>query len=319
MSTRWLPLAVGFVACLFFIRMAPLSSQDPAASSDSTLVPEGFDLQGHRGARGLAPENTLPAFRRALEFGVTTLEMDVVLSGDGEVVVSHEPWMNPDICLTPDGERIPRGEARQHALYQMSYDRIAAYNCGSLQPAQFPEQQNEPVSKPRLSEVLREAEAYVRAHPREPVFFNIEIKSRPAWDGRFHPAPDTFATRVLEVVKEAGVAARTTLQSFDPRPLEVIDRQESPVRLALLVNWMGDRGLSTNLERLSFVPDVYSPDVRLVDEALVAAAHERGLQLIPWTVNERPTMKRLVRLGVDGLITDYPNRARDVLRSLDEG
>ncbi len=316
-SVRLFALGVGFLVCASFVRMPPFSSQHPAASSDTTLAPEGFDLQGHRGARGLAPENTLPAFRRALDLGVTTLEMDVVLSGDEEVVVSHEPWMNPEICLAPSGERIPKGEERQHALYDMSYDRIAAYDCGSLQPSQFPEQQNQPVSKPRLREVLQDAEAYVQDRSREPVFYNIEIKSRPAWEGRFHPDPEAFAEHVLAVVQDADVEARTTVQSFDPRTLEVASRRNEVVRIALLVNWMGNQGLASNLASLSFTPDIYSPDQRLVDEALVAAVHEQGMKMIPWTVNDRTTMRRFIRQGVDGLITDYPDRGREVLRSLD--
>lgn len=314
---RLLVLGVGLFACAFFSPMRPISSPQTAASSDTTLVPEGFDLQGHRGARGLAPENTLPAFRHALELGIPTLEMDVVISGDGEVVVSHEPWMNPDICLTPEGERIPKGEGRQHSLFDMSYDEIAAYDCGSLQSSQFPEQHSQSASKPRLQEVLQEAEAYVRDHERSSVFYNIEMKSRPAWEGRFHPDPDVFAERVLAVVQEANVEARTTLQSFDPRTLEAASRRSDRIRIALLVNWMDNRGLATNLERLSISPDIYSPDVRLVDESLIAAAHDRGMKVIPWTVNERTTMKRLIRLGADGLITDYPDRGLEVLRSLD--
>lgn len=316
-SVRLFALGVGFLACVYFVGMPPLSSQHPISSSDTTLVPEGFDLQGHRGARGLAPENTLPAFRQALDLGVTTLEMDVVLSGDEEVVVSHEPWMNPDICLTPNGERIPKGEERQHALYDMSYDRIAAYDCGSLQPSQFPEQHNQSVSKPRLRAVLQEAEAYVQDHSRDPVFYNIEIKSRPAWEGQYHPDPNAFAEHVLAVVEDVHVEARTTIQSFDPRTLEAVSRRNDVVRIALLVSWMGNRGLDSNLESLSFLPDIYSPDQRLVDEGLIAAVHERGMKIIPWTVNERTTMRRFIRQGVDGLITDYPNRGREVLRSLD--
>lgn len=312
---RWFALGVGLLVCVVVLSMSSPSLS--AVPSDTTLKPEGFDLQGHRGARGLAPENTLPAFRRALEIGVSTLEMDVVLSGDGEVVVSHEPWMNPDICTTPDGERIPPGEERGHSLYEMTYDEIAAYDCGSLQPSNFPEQHSQPVSKPRLQEVLREAEAYVQDHDHGPVFYNIEIKSRPSWEGRFHPNPDTFAASLLEVVEAEGVAPRTTVQSFDPRTLEVAHRLNDHVRIALLVSWMGNRGLTSNLETLSFLPDTYSPDVRLVDEELVAAVHERGLQIIPWTVNDRATMKRLIRQGVDGLITDYPDRGREMLRALD--
>jgi glycerophosphoryl diester phosphodiesterase len=286
----------------------------PAQSvPDTTRRPDGFDLQGHRGARGLAPENTIPAFRRALELGVTTLEMDVVVSADGVVVVSHEPWMARNKCLAPDGGRIPAGEERAHNLYEMTYDQIEAYDCGSLTLADFPEQASTPAPKPRLRDVLDAAEAYVDSHDRGPIFYNIETKSRPEWDGTLHPEPETFVRRVLAVVTGAGVAPRTTIQSFDPRTLEATRRQNATVRTALLIGRPGDRGLDDNLATLSFVPDIYSPNAQLVDAPLVEATHDRGLALIPWTVNDPDAMARLVRLGVDGLITDYPNRAREVL------
>ena len=285
--------------------------------SDSVRTPEGFDLQGHRGARGLAPENTIPAFRRALAIGVTTLEMDVVVAGDGTVVVSHEPWMNHQICRTPEGARLASHDARRHNIYEMSYEEVAAYDCGSLQHPDFPEQEPQAASKPRLRDVIAMAERYVEGHDRAPVFYNIEIKSRPEWDGRFHPPPKGFVARVLAVVEgEEEVAAQTTLQSFDPRALEAVHAESNGVRTALLIGWMGDEGLEANLNRLSFRPDVYSPTARLVDADLVADVHARGLTLVPWTVNEPATMRRLLALGVDGLITDYPDRARAVLREV---
>ena len=290
----------------------PMANAHAQSSPDTTRRPDGFDLQGHRGARGLAPENTIPAFRRALELGVPTLEMDVVVSADGVVVVSHEPWMAREKCLAPDGAPIPEGEARAHRIYEMSYEQIAAYDCG--RPLEnFPEQTPASVPKPRLRDVLESAEAYADTHDRGPVFYNIETKSRPEWDGTLHPEPEPFVRRVLAVVTEAGVAPRTTIQSFDPRTLEATHRQNATVRTALLIGRAGNRGLDDNLSTLSFVPDIYSPNAQLVDAALVEAVHDRGLTLIPWTVNDPDDMGRLVRLGVDGLITDYPDRARAVL------
>jgi glycerophosphoryl diester phosphodiesterase len=292
--------------------MSNMPTRSPAPA-DTTLTPDGFDLQGHRGARGLAPENTIPAFRRALEIGVTTLEMDVVMAGDGTVVVSHEPWMAAEKCLTPEGARFASGTRRN--IYEMTYEDVAAYDCGSLTLDDFPEQVPTAAPKPRLRGVIRMAEAHTQEYDRPPVFYNIEIKSRPEWDGRFHPEPEAFVERVLAVVMDEGVAPRTTLQSFDPRSLEAVHRRNATVRTALLVGWAGDDGLAENVSPLSFSPDIYSPAARLVDETLVAAVHDRGMKLIPWTVNEPATMKRLLRLGVDGLITDYPNRGRAVLRT----
>jgi len=282
------------------------------STADSTRSPDGFDLQGHRGARGLVPENTIPSVRRALELGVTTLELDVVLAGDGTVVVSHEPWMMREKCLAPDGQPIPEGEPRSHNVYEMDYDRIAEYDCGRTLE-DFPEQEAISAPKPRLRDVVERAEEYAAAHDRAPVFYNVEIKSRPEWEGTFHPGPEPYVRRVLAAVTDGGVAPRTTIQSFDPRILEAAHRQNNVVRIAFLIGEAGDEGMEENLAPLSFVPDVYSPDAARVDEALVAAVHDRGLRLVPWTVNEPDTMRRLLRLGVDGLITDYPDRAQAVL------
>jgi glycerophosphoryl diester phosphodiesterase len=305
--------------------MAPgLASAQSPASSDVTYGPDRFDLQGHRGTRGLAPENTIPAFRRALEIGVTTLEMDVVISGDGTVVVSREPWMNPEICSLPSGEPVPEDEEREHNLYRMSYAEIGQYDCGRRPHPDFPRQETEPAAKPRLRDVIAEAEAYTSDHERPPAFYNIEIKSRPDWEGEFHPPPGDFARRVLDVVHERGVASRTTIQSFDPRALRATNRlraernAEEAVRLALLVGRGADGSLADQLEQLGFVPTVYSPGHRSVDAPLLRTAHERGLQVVPWTVNERKAMRRLIRLGVDGLITDYPDVGRAVVEAMEE-
>ena len=287
------------------------------SSADASRSPDGFDLQGHRGARGLVPENTIPSFRRALDLGVTTLELDVVLAADGTVVVSHEPWMMREKCRAPDGDPIPDGASRSHNLYELSYDRIAAYDCGRTL-SDFPEQEAVSAPKPRLRDVVEMAEAYGADHERDPVFYNVEIKSRPDWEGTFQPEPDDYVRRVLAAVTETGVAPRTTIQSFDPRIVEAAHRQNDVVRLAFLIGEGGDEGLEQNLAQLSFTPDVYSPNAALVNEALVTAVHDRGLRLVPWTVNDPAAMRRLIRLGVDGLITDYPDRAQTVLNSATE-
>jgi glycerophosphoryl diester phosphodiesterase len=293
-------------------------------SSSGAIPPKDVDLQGHRGARGLAPENTIPAFRRALEIGVTTLEMDVVISEDGAVVVSHEPWMSHQICSLPSGAPVPEDEEKEHNLYRMPYAEIEQYDCGRRQHPDFPRQETQPAAKPLLRDVIAMAETYVADHDRPPVFYNIEIKSRPAWDGDFHPPPEAFARRVLDVVRKRGVGARTTIQSFDVRALRAtrrlrLDRAaETGVQLALLVVDGTADSLPDQLEGLGFTPAVYSPDHRSVDAALLRAAHDRGLRVVPWTVNDRDEMQRLVRLGVDGLITDYPDVAQDVLNAMEE-
>jgi glycerophosphoryl diester phosphodiesterase len=150
----------------------------------------------------------------------------------------------------------------------------------------------------------------------------VETKIRPEWEGTFTPGPEPFARAVVEVLRETGVASRSTVQSFDPRTLEVVRRLDSTPRIALLISERFDQGLNENLAMLSFRPDIYSPAHALVDADLMAdverlnAGQDRSpLQVIPWTVNEKADMHRLIDRGVDGLITDYPDRALEVVRN----
>lgn len=271
--------------------------------------PNGFDLQGHRGARGLLPENTLAAFRRALELGVTTLELDTVVSADEQVVVSHEPWMSAEICSHPDGAPIAPEEAHGLRIFTMPYAEVARFDCGRRGHPRFPRQEAQSAIKPLLRDVIRLAEGYVH-HDRPPVFYNVETKSRPEGDGVYHPDPETFVRLIWEVVEHEGVADRFTLQSFDVRTLQEARRQRLPIRLSLLVEDAGlgpGESLRRGIRALGFVPHIYSPDYRLVDAEVVERAHADEMLVIPWTVNERAEMERLRRLGVDGLITDYPD------------
>lgn len=284
--------------------------------TDTASLPDSssLDIQGHRGARGLLPENTIPAFIRALDVGVTTLEMDVVISKDREVVVSHEPWFSAEICTDPDGRPVSAEDEQSHNLYALTYADISRYDCGVRGHARFPRQDAIAATKPLLRDVIRAAEAHRGDHGLSDFDYNIETKSRPEWDGHFHPDPTTFTRLLYEVVTKERVLERTTLQSFDIRTLQIARDMDPSWRLVLLVSAADDRGIDANLGALGFAPETYSPDYRLVDEALVERVHELGMKLIPWTVNSEADMQHLIGLGVDGIITDYPDIAVRVAR-----
>ncbi len=296
MKTRL--ILTGMILPFFFIGCV-------AAQSDDNAETPRFDLQGHRGARGLLPENTIPAFLRALELGVTTLEMDVVIAKDSTVVVSHDPWMSGVICKRPDGKWVLL--QKKHKIFAMTYDEVAQYDCGSRGNPRFPRQQKMKTAKPRLADVIEAAETYTREHGLPPVEYNIETKARPEWDGTFTPDPETFTRLLYDVLVETGIKDRTILQSFDVRTLRVGRRLDPSWRLALLIGGDDKAGLAANLDTLGFTPTIYSPDYHLVDADLIREAHDLGLLVIPWTVNTLAEMQRLKTLGVDGLITDYPD------------
>jgi glycerophosphoryl diester phosphodiesterase len=270
-----------------------------------------IDLQGHRGARGLLPENTTPAFLRALDLGVTTLEMDVAVNAEGRLVLSHEPWISAKICSHPDGRNVTEDEEKRLRIYAMSDEQVAAFDCGSRGHPDFPRQQAMPVSKPFLGDVLQAVATHSSTSGRSPVRFNIEIKSRPEGDRVFHPEVREYANILYKVLQEYNIIERTTVQSFDPRALEAMHSIDPQVSTSLIIS--NSHGIRENLAQLSFVPDIYSPNYELVDEELIRAAHARNIQVIPWTVNDADTMRKLLAWGVDGLITDYPDLALEVL------
>lgn len=264
-----------------------------------------LDVQGHRGARGLMPENTIPAMKKALDLGVNTLELDVVISKDKLPVVSHEPYFSAIISLTPEGKAIPASKEKEHNLYGLNYSEIRKYDVGSNPHPDFPRQKKMVAYKPLLSELIDSVEIYAAGRTMPAPRYNIEFKSSPEGDGVFQPAPQEFVALVMQVVKEKGIQNQVIIQSFDPRILEEIHKQYPNMPTAFLVS--NTKGLQANLERLSFLPDVYSPYHKLVDKKTVAVCHSKGLKIIPWTVNHKPLIDALVKMGVDGIITDYPD------------
>jgi glycerophosphoryl diester phosphodiesterase len=266
-----------------------------------------FDWQGHRGTRGLMPENTIPAFLAALTYPqVKTLEMDVVITADNQVVVSHDPWMAALICSHPDGRPVTEAEAPELRINQMTLAEVQRYDCGSRGHVNFPEQAAQAVTKPTLAAVIAAAEAEAVRLARPLPYYNIEIKSLPEWDEVYTPLPPRFAELVLAVIQAHGISDRTTVQSFDVRSLQAVHAQAPEQRVAYLI--ANRSSLAENLALLHFKPDIYSPYFLLVNPALVDSLHQQGVQIIPWTVNETAAMQNLLELGVDGIITDYPDR-----------
>jgi glycerophosphoryl diester phosphodiesterase len=287
-----------------YFRLVPMLLLAACTSTAPITAPSDFDWEGHRGCRGILPENSIPAFLKALEFPLlTTLELDLAVSKDGQLVVSHEPWMNPSICSHPDGKPVSAEEGEKLLLYQMTLAQIQQYDCGSRGNVRFPEQQKIKTVKPTLRQVV---EAVRTQRPdRSDLRWNIEIKSTPASDGTKHPPVDVFAQMVLDEVKALGLENHCVIQSFDIRPLQYIHRKNEQMTLALLVE--NTLSMESNLQTLGFQPAIYSPYYQLVSKRLVRQCKMKGMKLIPWTVNNLSDMHALIRLGVDGIITDYPN------------
>lgn len=272
---------------------------------------QNIDIQGHRGAKGVMPENTIPSFISALDSGATTLEMDVVISADGKVIVSHEPWFRSDICLDSSGNKIPKSDQRRHNIYKMSYEEIKKYDCGSLQLKQFPNQQKMKISKPLLSDVFRAVEKHIKSYTQYEVDYNIELKSTPNGDESFHPPPIEFSDIVYDLTDQYIPLERVIIQSFDFRVLRYWDQKYPEIRIAALVDHT--RSVNKALEELGFQPDIYSPDHRLLNKRRVKQLQKMGINVVPWTVNDKKRMEKFIEWSVDGIITDYPGRLRNLL------
>ena len=266
-----------------------------------------FDVEGHRGCRGLMPENTIPAMLKAIDLGVTTLEMDVVITKDNKVVVSHEPWFESDITTKPDGTFINSSQAMKYNIYQMTYDSVKMYDVGMKPHPRFPQQQKMKVIKPLLSDLFDSVTEFMKTRKRPFPFYNIEIKSLPAGDGRFHPAPAEFAELLMAVIKEKGVEDRVIIQSFDSRALKYMHEKYPSIKTSMLIEDSDVNDFDGQLNRLGYTPEYYSPNQTLVDEKLVKQCHDKGMKIIPWTVNDPKQIKKLKKMGVDGIITDYPD------------
>lgn len=269
-----------------------------------------IQVQGHRGERGNLPENSIPAFLGALRKGVEVLELDVVISKDKQVVVSHEPNMLPLYMLTPEGDSIPKVDDKKYNLYQMDYAEIKKFDGGSKGNERFPQQQKLKTYKPLLSEVFDTVAATIKAEGLKPVKFNIEIKSVEEEYDIFQPQSEAFVDLVMQVIQEKEMEQQINVQSFDTAILEVMHQKYPEIELAYLV---GEGSFSENLKNLTFETEIYSPHFKLLDATEVAAIQAKNMKVIPWTVNEPADIDSVIDLKVDGIITDYPERVIEKL------
>jgi glycerophosphoryl diester phosphodiesterase len=266
-----------------------------------------FDKQGHRGCRGLMPENTIAAMYKAIDLGVTTLEMDVVVTKDKKVVLSHEPWFAQEITTKPDGGILGPREERKFNIYWMTYEDVKTFDVGLKPHPRFPEQQKMKAIKPLLSDLIDSVEAYLTSKNLSKVNYNIETKCSPMGDKVFHPEPSEFIDLLMAVVKEKKLEDRVIIQSFDFRTLKYLHEKYPSMKTAMLIEDSEERYFDDQLTALGFIPTIYSPNHTMLDNDVVKKAHNKGMLVIPWTVNDKKRIKKLKKMGVDGIITDFPN------------
>jgi glycerophosphoryl diester phosphodiesterase len=302
--------------------------------SSTAFSQQKLDVQAHRGGMALLPENTIPAMLNAVKLGAKTLELDVVISGDGKVVVSHDGYMSAAFMTKPNGAEITKDEEKSLSLFQMSYDSIRRYQSGVKTHPMFPAQLKLLTYKPLLSDLIDSVETYVKVNKLKPVYYNIETKCSPAGDGKYNPSPEVFVKTMMDVINKKGIKKRVIIQSFDVRTLKILHQTEPKLQLALLVqgklNLTEDQlkkyglsakevedyfkqlstnkgGLEGDLAVLGFTPAIYSPYYSGVNAEMVKKVHEKNMLIVPWTVDKEEDMIALGKLGVDGIITNCPD------------
>ena len=274
-----------------------------------------FYWQGHRGARGLSPENSIPAFLKALDYGLNALECDVVISKDKKVIVSHEPYFHHAYCSNPDGSPVVEKKSEDINMYQMTVEEIQAYDCGKRQNKKYPRQEPEACSKPTLKEMVQTVEAYCTSKNIKKPSYSIEIKSEEKGYGKYFPQPEEYAQLVLDEINELGIYDRANVMAFDLNILKALRKLDQEIVLTILVDNI--KGVNKNLEMLGFVPQFYGPYFKLLSQKSIALIHEKGMKTVPWTVNEKKQMVKLIQIGVDGLTTDYPDVLMEVKKELE--
>ncbi|WP_185269435.1 glycerophosphodiester phosphodiesterase family protein [Chryseobacterium bernardetii] len=290
-----------------------------------------FDNQAHRGGKSLYPENTIPAMKNALKMNVTTLEMDLAITKDKKVILSHDAFLSPELITKPNGNYIPKDSGFYYKIYEMPYAKIQTFDAGLKQLKNYPDQKKIKVQKPLFSEVIDAVESYTRELKRPLPYYNIETKTRPFSDNIFHPEPKEFVDLMMKTIIEKRIQDRVIIQSFDPRTLEIIHKEYPKIMTALLIEEVNDKklaqqrinfktipvekfklypdhlnGVTGDMKFLSFTPTIYSPDHRLVTPELVEECHVLGMKVIPWTVNTKERLEELKNMGIDGVISDDP-------------
>lgn len=308
---KQLLLSAGMIGLLLACKSGQKATVQPPVTSVDTnpvvVMQTNFDKQGHRGCRGLMPENTWPAMRAALDLGVTTLEMDVVITKDKKVVLSHDQWFSRDITTKPDGSYIGEREERKLNIYWMTYDQVKTFDVGMKPHPRFPQQYKMKAVKPLLSDLIDSVKQYMMTSRRPFPYYNIETKSNPEFDGVFHPKPEEFVDLLMAVIKEKDLEDHVIIQSFDFRTLRYLHKTNPHIMTAMLIEADDKRSFDEQLKALGFIPTIYSPAYELVNAKLIRNCQQKNMRIIPWTVNTKEEIGNLKKMGVDGIISDYPN------------
>jgi glycerophosphoryl diester phosphodiesterase len=278
-------------------------------------VPSNFPTfykEGHRGTRGLMPENTIPSMIKAIELGANVIEVDIFTSKDGQVLVTHDKKINAEHSLSPEGKELTKEEADKFIFHQMNYADIRKFDVGMKFFKPYPQQKKIPAYIPLFSELIDSVEQFTKANNLPPTIYNIELKTDTLNDVIYNSVPQELVDKVIAVVKSRNLdASRYYIQSFDMRPLQYVHKKYPKVVIGFLTD-NKKKSFEDNIKEMGFYPHIYSPHYNLITADLINKAHQQNVKVVPWTVNTVDKMKEMVALGVDGIITDYPNYFKEI-------
>lgn len=264
-----------------------------------------MEIHGHRGCRGYYPENTIEGFLYAIELGATAIELDIVVSKDKQLIVSHEPWMNHLFCETPLGKRISEEEQLQYNLYEITVEEIQQYNCGARIDDKYPDQLRKFSVKPTLQKVVDVLKPF-------PTKINIEVKSEVGWYGTFQPQVEEYAQLVADFLERNNLYHKCMVQSFDVNFLNAFqEKLNTPLAIGFLVEDTVD--VVCQLKQLNFTPTHFNPDYKLLTHEIREQVKKIGIKTFVWTVNDAEAIEEVLAMEVDGIISDYPDRVKIVL------
>ena len=296
---------------LYAVAMVVLPFINPQPLQGQYIV----DVQAHRGGMGLYPEESLEAMLNAIDLGVNTLEMDLCVTKDKKVVLSHDKYFSPRLATRPDGTPVLEGEPRAY-LWHMPYDSVALYDVGLRRSPDMPVQK--PVATPKrlLTDVIAAVEAYTKEQHLAPMCYNIEIKCDPDYDGgiegRDWPEYHEFTDIFMAVLDSLGLGDRLIIQTFDTRTLNYLNKAYPGHHLSYLVGG-GCGTYEQFMGKLDFTPEWLSPAWQIMDKDMVTRAHADGMKIVTWTVDEKETMRQVIGMGVEAVISNYPDRLLEVV------
>lgn len=271
------------------------------------------DVQAHRGGAGLMPENTIQAMQRALDLGVNTLELDLQVCGDGQVVVSHDAYFHSRYATRPDGSVVKKEEPKEY-IYHMPYDSVMKYDTGIRSSEVWPEKECIPAYKPLAYELIDFVESYTVDKGITPVRYNVEIKSREGKnEGKNWPEYHEFVDKCVQVLNDFDLGDRLVIQSFDVRALNYMHEKYPDLHLSYLIDET-DVDFEKTMSLLNFVPEWISPHYSIVNEEFVKKAKASGMKIVPWTADDTDDIRRLVELKVEAIISNYPDRVLRITR-----